>query len=125
MPRVVHFEIHASDPKALKKFYESLFDWTFTQFGDMDYWTIETGKRDEIGINGGLILRQGSEPEDGQPVNAFVCTVGVGDLEATLEKALSLGAQMAVEKMQIPGVGWLAYIKDPDGNILGVMQPDM
>jgi predicted enzyme related to lactoylglutathione lyase len=26
--------------------------------------------------------------------------------------------------MPIPGVGWLAYIKDPDGNIIGLMQPD-
>lgn len=24
--------------------------------------------------------------------------------------------------MAIAGVGWLAYIKDPDGNLLGMMQ---
>jgi uncharacterized protein len=29
-----------------------------------------------------------------------------------------------VPKMPIPGVGWLAYIKDTEGNILGMMQPD-
>jgi predicted enzyme related to lactoylglutathione lyase len=26
--------------------------------------------------------------------------------------------------MPIPGVGWLAYVKDLDGNILGIMQND-
>jgi len=24
----------------------------------------------------------------------------------------------------VPGVGWLAYVKDPDGNILGLLQAD-
>jgi predicted enzyme related to lactoylglutathione lyase len=24
----------------------------------------------------------------------------------------------------VPGVGWLAYVKDPDGNILGLLEPD-
>ena len=24
----------------------------------------------------------------------------------------------------VPGVGWLAYIKDPDGNIVGLLEPD-
>jgi predicted enzyme related to lactoylglutathione lyase len=27
-------------------------------------------------------------------------------------------------KMAVPGVGWLAYEKDPDGNICGIMQAD-
>jgi predicted enzyme related to lactoylglutathione lyase len=26
--------------------------------------------------------------------------------------------------MPVPGVGWLAYAKDPDGNIFGMMQND-
>ena len=30
----------------------------------------------------------------------------------------------AMPKGPIPGMGWLAYIKDLDGNILGMMQPD-
>ena len=28
---------------------------------------------------------------------------------------------MCVPKMAIPCVGWLAYVKDPDGNIFGLM----
>jgi len=31
---------------------------------------------------------------------------------------------MALEKMPVPGVGWLAYAKDTEGNIFGVLQPD-
>ena len=31
---------------------------------------------------------------------------------------------VAVAKMPIPGMGWLAYAKDTEGNIFGMMQPD-
>ena len=34
------------------------------------------------------------------------------------------GATVAVPKMPVPGVGWLAYIKDTEGNIFGMMQND-
>ena len=26
--------------------------------------------------------------------------------------------------MPVPGIGWLCYAKDPDGNIFGMLQPD-
>ena len=41
---VVHFEIHASEPQRLVDFYSGLLGWRFTQFGDVPYWTIETGE---------------------------------------------------------------------------------
>ncbi len=43
MPRVVHFEIHATDPEALVAFYSGLFGWSFTRAEGMEYWLIETG----------------------------------------------------------------------------------
>ena len=30
----------------------------------------------------------------------------------------------ALPKMPIPGVGWLAYLKDTEGNVFGLMQSD-
>jgi predicted enzyme related to lactoylglutathione lyase len=41
-----------------------------------------------------------------------------------LQRSVSLGGTLALPKMPIPGVGWLAYVKDPDGNIFGLTQPD-
>jgi predicted enzyme related to lactoylglutathione lyase len=124
MSRVVHFEIQASQPQRLIEFYSALLDWKFEQWGTTPYWLIETGTADAPGINGGLLPRRGAPPAAGQGVNAFVCTAEVESLDATLAKSLSLGGVVAVPKMPIPGVGWLAYIKDPDGNILGLMQSD-
>ena len=123
MPRVVHFEIHAADPERAVNFSQALFGWTCqTWEGPMDYWLIITGPDDQRGLNGGLVRRQGEI--DGQAVIAYVCTVDVADVDASVQSAIDNGGQVALPKMPIPGVGWLAYCKDTEGNIFGVMQND-
>jgi hypothetical protein len=125
MSRVTHFEIHATDPDVLAAFYAGVFQWQFHRWeGPMEYWNIVTGSDKEPGINGGLVRRRGPRPEEGQAVNAFVCTVTVASVADSLARAMELGGTTAVPRMAIPGIGWLGYFKDPDGNILGVMQPD-
>ena len=123
MPRVVHFEIHAGDPDRAVNFYKTLFGWNFQKWeGPMEYWMVMTGPDDQPGINGGLVRRQGEI--DGQAVIAYVCTVDVSDVDASLKTALANGAEVAVPKMPIPGVGWLVYCKDTEGNIFGMLQND-
>lgn len=125
MPRVIHFEIHAQDPGRAIAFYESVFGWTFTKWkSDVPYWLASTGESAAPGIDGGLVVRQGEPPAEGQPVNAFVCTLDCDDVDGTLARALDNGGTLAVPKMAVAGVGWLAYCKDPEGNILGLMQND-
>jgi predicted enzyme related to lactoylglutathione lyase len=123
MPRVVHFEIHAADPERAVNFYKMLFDWQFQKWeGPMEYWMVITGPDGQPGINGGLMRRQGEI--DGQAVIAYVCTVDVADVEASTTTAVANGGQVVVPKMPIPGVGWLVYCKDTEGNIFGMMQAD-
>ena len=125
MARIVHFEIQASQPQALMDFYTELLGWSFKKWEGADYWLIETGPADQMGINGGLLPRPGgAPPAGGQPVNAFVCTVGVASVDEAVAKGTSLGATIAFPKSAVPGTGWLAYIRDPDGNLLGILQPD-
>jgi len=123
MGRVIHFEIHAADPDRAVAFYSSVFGWRFQPIPSLDYWMIATGEG--AGIDGGLLRRRGAAPEDGQPVNAFVCTIGVDDVDAAVAAALAVHPDgLAVPKMAIPGVGWQAYVKDTEGNILGLHQAD-
>jgi len=125
MPRVVHFEIHAADPDRAVKFYTSLFGWEMTKWdGPADYWLIKTGPDGEPGINGGLPRRHGPPPGEMQAVNAFACTVDVPNVDEFVGKATAAGGTVALPKMAVPGVGWLAYVKDTEGNILGMMQRD-
>lgn len=125
MSRVGHFEIHADDPQRALKFYEQVFGWQFNKWeGPQDYWLIKTGSSDEPGIDGGLMKRMGPAPEENQAVNAYVCTILSGSVDDSLNLITSHGGTIAVPKMAVPGVGWLAYFKDPEGNIFGVMQND-
>ncbi|MCU0621774.1 MAG: VOC family protein [Gemmatimonadales bacterium] len=123
MGRVVHFEIHAEDPERAAAFYRDLLGWRVARWdGPMEYWTVVTGPDGEPGINGGLLRRRGTI--DGTAVIAYVCTAMVDNVEATLARATALGGSVAVPTMPIPGMGWLGYVKDTEGNIVGVMQSD-
>lgn len=125
MPRPVHFEIHATDPDRAIGFYSALFDWKFTKWdGPMEYWMAVTGPDSEPGINGGLMRRMGPPSVSGQPVNAYVCTSMVVDVDASVAHAVHLGGEVALPKVPIPGMGWLAYVRDTEGNLLGMMQSD-
>jgi uncharacterized protein len=122
MGRPIHFEIHASEPEKLVGFYTELFGWAFSRWGDEPYWLATTGP-DGPGINGAIVARRGDRAAAGQPVNAFVVTVEVTELDAALATAQTLGATVAVPKQLVPNVGWLAYVNDPDGNIVGMLEP--
>ena len=123
MPRVVHFEIHAGDCERAAKFYKTVFGWDFQKWeGPMEYWKVITGPDNQPGINGGLMPRRGEI--DGQAVIAYVCTVDVASIDDSTKTVESNGGQVVVPKMPIPGVGWLVYCKDTEGNIFGMMQAD-
>ena len=113
MNRPVHFEIHATDPATLSKFYADVFGWQITHMPQFDYYLINTGDNDGPGINGGFVKRMGA-----------VCSLGVKSVDEAVAKATAAGAQIALPKMAIPGVGYQAYIRDPDENIVGLHQAD-
>jgi uncharacterized protein len=123
MPRVIHFEIHAGNPQQTIEFYQNLFGWEFQKWdGPAEYWVIKTGEPGTPGINGGLLRRRGAI--DGTAVLAYVCTVDVPSVDVAAQKIEALGGTIVLPKMAIPTIGWLAYGKDPAGNIFGIMQTD-
>ena len=125
MSRVAHFEIHAEDPARAITFYENVFGWKFDKWeGPQDYWLITTGGPEEPGINGGLMRRMGGAPTDGQAVNSYVCTIMSSAVDDDVAKAMTNGGSIAMPKMAVSGIGWLAYIKDTEGNLFGIMQED-
>ena len=124
MPRPVHFEIQAENVERAIAFYRDLLGWEFNQWGKEPYWLVKTGEKGTPGIDGGLLPRRGPGPADMQAVNAFVCTIDVADLDAMVKRATELRGSIVLPKMPIPTVGWLAYSKDTEGNIFGMMQMD-
>lgn len=118
MPRPIHFEIPAENPQRAIDFYSKVFGWKFTKWdGPMEYWMISTGQSPEPGIDGGLLQRR-------DPAQPCVNTVGVENLDQTIATILASGGSLALPRMGVPGVGWLAYCKDTEGCMIGLMQND-
>lgn len=124
MPRVVHFEIHAEEPEKAATWYAELFGWKIQHMPQIDYWLVDTSFANEPGINGGLLRRRGPKPTEGAAVNAFMCTVDVPSVDDYVSRVAGAGGSLALPKMVIPGVGYVAYCKDLDGNIFGLHQRD-
>lgn len=118
MPRVVHFEVEADKPERAIKFYEKVFGWKVEKWkGPIEYWLITTGERDEPGIDGGLSKRTEAE-------SPTVNTIDVPSVDEYVKKVERNGGVIARPKMAVPGVGWMAYFKDPEGNLWGMMEED-
>lgn len=120
--RVVHFEIPADDEERAREFYKSAFGWAITTMPEMGYSMVMTTPADESGmpaepgsINGGMFAREGE-------LKTPIITVDVEDIDAALEKIGSLGGSTVLAKQAVMDMGFAAYFRDPEGNILGLWQ---
>lgn len=118
---VVHFELPADDQDRAREFYKAIFGWTFQVMPEMEYSLALTTPLDDHGrpampgsINGGL-FRRGD-------LTAPVVTVDVEDIDAALRQITAQGGSVVRDKMEVPGAGWNAYFKDPEGNVVGLWQ---
>ena len=115
MAKVVHFEIPAESPEKISKFYTEVFGWKIEQWGNDDYWLVDTGLKSEPGIGGGIYRKK-------KPTDGTVNTVAVMDLDAYMEKIKLAGGQIIGEPMDIPKVGRNVMALDPEGNLFGIIQ---
>jgi predicted enzyme related to lactoylglutathione lyase len=115
MGRVVHFEIHAGDCDRAERFYREVFGWRIDRWegSPIDYRLVTTGDPAGPGINGAITERRGPAPGDDAPMSGFVCT----------ERAAAAGGRRVVEPRDVEGVGRVAYFRDPEGNVVGALQP--
>jgi uncharacterized protein len=118
MPRVVHFEIAAKDPERASKFYSHVFDWKINKWdGPQPYWLATTGDKGEPGIDGGIMKPMKDLPH-------IVNTIDVDSVDEYIRKIKKEGGSIVKPKTSVPGVGYMAYCKDTEGNVFGIMQTD-
>ena len=110
--KIVHIELPASDADRAQRFYAELFGWQFAGSGvpGIDYRMFQ-------GEPGGAVY-PGENAGQG-PIVYFE----TDDIDAEVAKALELGGQ-AEDKQPIPGVGWFAGCKDPEGNAFSLFESD-
>lgn len=126
MDKVQHFEIPVDDISRAKAFYEGAFGWGTMDYSmpEMQYVGVRTGPVDEKNvwkeagfINGGMFKRNSQFPLQGPTI-----AVTVEDIDAALVQVKASGGKVVMEKAQIADMGLYAYIKDTEGNTVGVWQ---
>jgi uncharacterized protein len=127
---IVHFEIAADDPERAAKFYRELFGWEITHWEgsaddreNFEYWMVRTvptdaeGMPTRPGVNGGLMRRM-------FPGQAPVNYISVESVDEFAQRAEQLGANLMMPKHPVPGMGWFAQLKDPEGNVFAIWETD-
>ena len=110
---VVHFEVGAADDGPLVAFYGELFGWGLQSFSGGGYTTVDTRGGD--GINGGI-----GRSQTGAPWSTFY--VETDDLQATLDRANSLGGSTVLPVTDFGGAVTIAMFNDPDGLLVGLVR---
>lgn len=109
-------ELGTSDIDGAQRFYEAVFGWTTTDMG-ADYGGYRIFNRDETGIAGLMTPPDASIPPHWQPYMA------VDDPDATAARAAELGGSVLAEPMDVPNVGRVAVLRDPQGATFGIIRP--
>ncbi len=117
---VMHFEVIGRDGAALRSFYSDLFGWTIDASNPMNYGLVQREENlspEGVGIGGGV--GQGPDGYDGH----VTFYIGVPDVEAALVKAESLGGTRVMGPEKIMDSIVLGHFTDPEGHLIGVVQP--
>jgi predicted enzyme related to lactoylglutathione lyase len=108
---IAHVEWSSTDLDRTKAFLSKLFGWEFKPWSE-GYLTFSSPD----GISGGIrwvpSVQVGNSP---------IVYIEVDEIDSYFEQAIKLGGK-SVAKTQIPGLGWIAYIADPDRNLVGLVQ---
>ena len=122
MGKVVHFEIPADDLTRAKKFYSTVFEWRMNEIPEFEYVMVGTTESDQNGmpkepgsINGGMLKRE-------DPIQSPVITISVDSIDQIASTIEKNGGKMIRAKMPVGDMGFAAYFKDSEGNVVGLWE---
>ncbi len=117
----IWYELMTPDPQAAKAFYDGVVGWNIEPepAGEMDYRMI---RRADGGSAGG-VMRLTEGMTDGGARPAWLGYVAVDDVDATVAAYEAEGGRTHMPATDMPGVGRIAMIADPQGATLYVMAP--
>ncbi|TMJ95882.1 MAG: VOC family protein [Actinobacteria bacterium] len=110
-------ELGTTDVDGAQRFYGEVFGWSTTDMGS-EYGGYRIFQRGETRVAGLMALPDASMPAGWQPY------VAVDDPDGTTAKANELGGSTLMEPMDVPNVGRIAVLRDPQGAVFGIIKPD-
>jgi predicted enzyme related to lactoylglutathione lyase len=120
MNKLAHFDIHSSDTKKSKEFYEKVFDWKCSSYpGADEFFQISSSDGSVIGAISGRKYNP-----DIKEIFGFECSITVDDVEETIRLVEAAGGKTLMARTAIPRVGWIAKFLDPEGNLFAAINYD-
>ncbi len=112
----VWFEIYVQDMQRAKAFYETVLQTQLDDIsnGDLEMWSFPMTDS-TYGCGGALVKMQGV-PSGGSTLIYFGCE----DCAVEAQRAVQQGGSIFKPKVPIGTYGYIALIKDTEGNILGL-----
>jgi predicted enzyme related to lactoylglutathione lyase len=110
-------ELYSRDTDAALKFYRAVFGWDVDvmEFPGMRYTIVKAG---DIQTGGVMPM----PPEMGPAPAHWLTYFAVDDCELRTAKAKAGGGQVFVEPRDVPGVGRMAVIQDPQGAAFAIIK---
>ena len=115
-PTVRPFALNADDVGRAKAFFDTAFGWTYTPWGPPGFYQTRTAGPSAMGA------LQGRRGIGGQVMPEVELTFDVDDLDAMIARIEAAGGAMIMPPFTIEAVGRLAFFRDTEGNIAGIMQ---
>lgn len=119
--RFYWYELLTTDVEAAKRFYAGVVGWGIERMPIGEHYVYDMWANRE-GALGGVAALEGSPGVKGAPPH-WLAYAGTPDIEATVARAVELGATVHVPPMDIPGTGRLAVLTDPQGAAFAVYTP--
>lgn len=119
---MTHFAIHIDDMERAKTFYDQVFEWGFSSYGQDDFFQIKADKSENGELIGAMQSRKYSPVSE--KVIGLECTIAVENIDRVIQKVMDNGGQVLMPKTAIPHVGWIAKFLDTEGNLICGMQYD-
>jgi len=116
----IWYELMTTDPDASKAFYDEVIGWTVQgkPDGDMDYRMIDSGNGEHVGG----VLRLTEQMTTGGAKPGWFFYIGVNDVDASVGKIEAAGGSVLMPAWDIPGIGRIAMVADPQGIPFYVMR---
>ena len=111
-------ELIAADETGQKNFYTDLFGWT-AETGDDGKRPYTLFKKGDTMV-GGMMKR----PKPDGPTH-WLAYVSVEDVDAVATRAKKLGGKIVIDPVDIPDVGRIAVVLDPQGVPIGLYRSAM
>ena len=116
----VWYELLTTDAGAAQAFYASILGWTFADSGQpaMDYRIINAGEHSIGGLMGITpdMASHGARP-------CWLGYIAVDDVDASVAQIQTRGGAVRMPAMDIPMVGRIAMVADPQGAPFYIMKP--